>query len=539
MDNHLAPQKAQGLADVTYSLPMRPRTRRNDDAPSASSFATTVTPDSRKIDRFQLQDLIVGDSNCGLWRAFDERLKRRVSLRVIPRSDPRHDALATAARSAAQVLDRRVAGVIDVIETETELVIVAEWIDGITLEEMLRSPMSVSKSLSITRGVADAVDAIHRAGTTHGRLRPASVMVTDEGEIRLRGHCIDAQVFGIAPGDNAVSADIHGIGAIMTACLTARWPGMPPTSLRSAPMVGGHTATPSQLRADLPPEFDSFCIRSLAAVRGPDTVPSRTPFNSVTAQRTALAAMVEGSPRIHLLTDQSAHNTAHNHNASHDLHPESKHRNAKRAVGTMLGLGIAASLAAVGGVLLLAHDTTKQTTPTSAFARDGQAGVVQNQQASADLSTARPIPLEKILPIASVSAFMPYDGGIVQGGFANYTLDPDPTTAWSTKLFKQSNIPLSSAQGLLVDLGWPRPVSVVEIGLSGNSTGLQIRTSDKLHEQAADFKLRSEVTEAPTALTVREPRAMNARYILVLLTNLPQREFGFQGGIRTIQIRGE
>ena len=133
-----------------------------------------------------------------LWRAYDERLHRMVALRLVDSQDPLHDDLRAAACAAARVVDRRVVRVLDVLDHEGTLVIVTEWVDAIPLEQLLTTSMTPTQSVEVTRRVAEAIGHIH-SGVTHGRVRPASVMIDKDGEVRVRGHMIDARIYGIDP----------------------------------------------------------------------------------------------------------------------------------------------------------------------------------------------------------------------------------------------------------------------------------------------------------------------------------------------------
>ena len=167
---------------------------------------------------------------------------------------------------------------------------------AIPLEQLLTTAMTPAQSVEVTRRVGEAISHIHAAGITHGRVRPASVMIDKEGEVRLRGHMIDARIYGIEPGSDPAAADISGLGAIMTACLTGRWPGSSPTALPAVPIVAkAGEPFPSQLRADLPDSLDTFVIRAMAAVPSPETIPSRHSFPDAPSALECLAGIHEGS----------------------------------------------------------------------------------------------------------------------------------------------------------------------------------------------------------------------------------------------------
>ncbi|MGV1079624.1 MAG: hypothetical protein ACOYD1_07200 [Candidatus Nanopelagicales bacterium] len=495
-----------------------------------------------RIGRFRLDDLIFGDRHAGLWRAYDERLKRAVSVRIVPASDPRQQALRAAALQAARVVDRRVAQVLDVIDFDTELVIVAEWVEGINLEEILTQPLNPARSIAIAREVAAAVAAIHAAGASHGRIRPACVLVTDGGEVRLRGHCIDAQLWGTSPGHDPEAADIYGIGALLMACLTTRWPCQPATNLRSVPVFGDRVATPSQLQADLSPDINDFVIRSLSAVPRASGFNVEGRFSSVESARRALGSLSDAPAWTGVVPIVSVPSTA-------KPHPSGR-RVARRGLGVVVALAVIITCTAIGGALLIAGGSDQAASAESSNA--GAAGTTDNPTIqpralalpgsapeAAIPKGVRPVPLERELPINSASSFDPNGNGIVSGGFANYAIDEDPASAWYTAVFPSHRQGLKAASGILIDLGFPRAVRAVDLGLIGNDSDLQVRVGDRRAPSAAGYKKLYAAKAAPGELTVREPRPVVTRYVLVLLTAVPLRLEGYRGGVTSVIVWGD
>lgn len=505
-----------------------------------SVMVQSAQTDRRRIGRFRLDDLVAGDETGGLWRAYDELLGRTVSLRLVPESDPRQEALRVAACTAARVADRHVASVLDVLDHESTLVIVSEWVDGIPLDQFLAKPMDQARSLEVTREVASAIAAIHATGSTHGRLRPASVMIGSSGEVRVRSAGIDAQLWGIAPGTDPAAADIHGVGAILTACLTTRWPGSPKSRLRSAPVIGGRTPTPSQLRADIPEEIDDFVVRAFASVPSKLNVPTNQPFENITEVREALGA---------LKADSGANET---------FVPAAPRRGrsaviAKRAFALLGGVAAIAVLIAFGSRLAVSGPSpladAALSTPTAKPSVQPRTAKLpsQAQSASADESgsvlspsqslPASPLPAEQTFPIAAVSSLEQPDG-LVTGGSTINAVDTDLSSAWFTKTYSAPVFPRHEGAGLLIDLGEPRPIRVVDLALVGAYTDVEIRTSNDAGTRIANYTKDAALTGAPSRVTVREPTPVTARYVLVVLNGLPLAENGYRGGIANVSVRG-
>ncbi len=518
-----------------------------------------MTRDAPTIGRFRLEDHINGDATSGLWRAHDQLLKRTVSVRLIPSSDPQQEQMRTAALAAARVVDRRVAAVIDVLDLEGTLVIVSEWVDGIPLEQLLATPIPAGRAIHITSEVALAVEAIHNAGVTHGRIRPASVMITDEGEVRLRGHCLDAKRFGISPGFEPVNADISCIGALMMACLTGYWPGMTPAALPQAPVLGGKRTVPSQLRADITKDLDTFVIRAMAAVPSSETVESSNPFTTATSAVTALTGLSTGESLIPFREITGGPEDIH---GDRPAPPPSRATTFKRAVAMSLAIFVAAAGLLIGSRLLMNTDPTISSTSSSVPSADGrppagtaapespgEAGATGSLGGAADglaVGTPRLLPpaatgviVESDLPIVSVSTIQPYGAGITTRDAPGRAVDGDRTTAWLTPFYDQVPETTSGAAGIVLDLGTKRQIRTVNLGLVGNNTNLELLYANKLSPNIADYKRMRSVVGAPAIVSLREPAPIPARYVAIMLTSVPVQADGFRGGINFVQLSGQ
>lgn len=506
--------------------------REHADGPYAGVTQSPEDSHPTHIGRFRLEDQILGGHGKRLWRAYDELLGRMVALRLVDPSDPLHDDLRTAACSAARVVDRSVVQVLDVLDFEGTLVIVTEWVDAIPLEQLLTTAMTPAQAVEVTRRVAEAIGHIHNAGVTHGRVRPACVMIDKDGEVRLRGHMIDARIYGIAPGHDPAAADISGLGAIMTACLTGRWPGDTPTALAAVPIVAGKRAVPSQLRADLPQRLDSFVIRAMAAAPGPLTLPASNAFTSAGAALNGLTGLYEGSGSLRRLNKRSRPNSAA------PAHPPLRATVSKVAKRT--GLAVIA-LVAIFAIALAGARLFPQGAEPSAVGGQQRASIETQAIAAPPGPAANGglPPGEQILPINDVFALLPKKKGVVAGGAAAAAVDDNPASAWQTNRYNQSALTTNQAGGIVIDLGQVRQIKVVNVGLVGNNSGVELRVSERLGKKPLDYQLLQKVKGASTDITMREARPLATRYLLVLLTAVPKATGKkYQGGISSIQVRG-
>ena len=96
-----------------------------------------------------------------------------------------------------------------------------------------------------------------RRASPHAHVRPSAVMITDTGEVRVRGLGVDRALYGVEPELDPELADVHGAGAILYAGLTGRWPGRRrcgPDARRALARRGGRIPWPSRVVADVPPD---------------------------------------------------------------------------------------------------------------------------------------------------------------------------------------------------------------------------------------------------------------------------------------------
>lgn len=524
----------------------RAQARGADSALDATVNLTGTA--SVQVGRFRLDDQILGDATGGLWRAFDEVLKRMVLLRLIPPTNPDQDNLRIAACAAARVVDPSVARVLDVLDHNNTLVIVSEWAEGIPLEQLVAGGMAPARALQITSEVAQALENIHNAGTAHGRVRPASVLINEDDSVRLRGHTVDARLWGICPGNDPVAADISGLGSILMACLTGRWGGDAPSSLPMAPVVGGKRALPSQLRADLDPAFDEFVVRAMAAVPGPEIRNHPHPFETIHSARENLATL-------------TATRTSHSSTGPQSVIPRGATKTAssstviKRAFGVAVVASVLLATAFYGARLILPASTSatnavaaptatpsaQSVAPTPAASTEAAAQTAVTNQFAITLPTpAAPTApaVEQVLPVFDVQTLQGKGGGLTKADFPGFAADADPATAWYTPIYKASKHTPKGASGIVLDLGTPRPINAVSLGLIGNNTDVMIKTSDTLESLASDYKLMATANSAPALTTIRVPNPVTARYVLVLLTAVPWSAGGYRGGITTVHVQG-
>ena len=320
------------------------------------------------VDRYVLGVLVSSTGTIQVWQGWDPALERYVSVRLIPLSDPRAPLAAQAARQAATVDERRLVGVLDVMDAvrlgdADYVAIVNEWVEGTNLADLYEDregePIDAPEALTLVHQVALAVLASQSQGVPHGRLRPASLLLadapfdlvdlaSDADSVRIRGLAVDAVLWPRPalpfPDVEAppVDSDVHGVGCLLYAAVTGRWPEGLVDGMSPAPRSGDRLLPPSQVVAAVPPVVDALCMRAIdprvsgdwPAKRG------RAPYADLAALATALGAALGSRPR----RDQWASEA----DLDDEPRPMSAGRRAARAVARLAVA--AAALTIVGGV---------------------------------------------------------------------------------------------------------------------------------------------------------------------------------------------
>ncbi|MEV8631185.1 serine/threonine-protein kinase [Streptosporangium sp. NPDC051023] len=198
-----------------------------------------------------------------VWRARDELLHREVAIKEVllsrnlteaERAETRERTLREA-RAAARLSHPSIVAVHDVVAQEGRPWIVMDLIRGRSLDRVIRGdgPLPPQRVAAIGVAVLDALSLAHSRGIMHRDVKPANIMLADDGEVLLTDFGIatvegDAQLTSadsligspgyIAPerlrGGDDPAADLWSLGATLYAAVEGRGPfqrGIPVATL--------------------------------------------------------------------------------------------------------------------------------------------------------------------------------------------------------------------------------------------------------------------------------------------------------------------
>ncbi|MFF9844400.1 serine/threonine-protein kinase [Streptomyces sp. NPDC013740] len=158
--------------------------------------------------RYRLLD-VLGEGGMGtVWRARDEVLGREVAVKEVraPAGLPTEDRERLFARlereawAAARVSHRSAVTVYDVVTEDGRPWIVMELVRGLTLAETLEAegPLPPRRAAAVGADVLAALRAAHEAGVLHRDVKPANVLLANDGRVVLTDFGI-AAVAGTSP----------------------------------------------------------------------------------------------------------------------------------------------------------------------------------------------------------------------------------------------------------------------------------------------------------------------------------------------------
>lgn len=267
----------------------------------------------------------VGEGGMGVvYRATDTMLGRDVALKFIlhgPRFDSAGGArLRREAQALAALNHPAILTIYEIGEVEGAPFLALEWVDGGSLHDATHDgPLTVSEFWRIAVPLAEALGAAHARGIVHRDVKPANVLLTPDGRVKLadfglariaeqdqdltRTAGITGTFAYMSPEqaggeETGAASDVFSFGVVAYELLTGRRPfeGRGPAAIMAAIVQGRYTPVRAA-RGDVPPAVAAVVERCLA--RTPDAR-----FRTGEEVARALEAAAADGPAAHASGDQ-------------------------------------------------------------------------------------------------------------------------------------------------------------------------------------------------------------------------------------------
>jgi serine/threonine-protein kinase len=299
---------------------------------------TAITEGTVIGGRYRLDARLARGGMAEVWLGHDDVLNRAVAVKVLlphlAADGAFHTRFHREAMAAARLSHPHIVSIYDTCSTDDCEAIVMELVRGPTLREVLddRGSLSPRRAIAIARQVADALAHAHASGLVHRDVKPANILLADDGRVLVSD-------FGIAKAAEEVSdlteagqivgtakylspeqvqglpldgrADVYALGVVLYEMLCGR----PPFSADSSTATALQRLTtdplrPRQIRAGLSRDLEDVVLKAMA--RNPeDRYPSAA----------ALCSALDGIDLRHLEDDTGPDSATGGFTVEHDHTP--------------------------------------------------------------------------------------------------------------------------------------------------------------------------------------------------------------------------
>ncbi|MEQ9077738.1 MAG: serine/threonine-protein kinase [Sandaracinaceae bacterium] len=281
---------------------------------------------------YEIRGLLGRGGMGSVYDAWDAKLERRVALKVAHAELTKHrqfrDAFLDEARAMAELDDPRIVPVYAFGHEDGRSFLVMKLVGGPSLERYIleHQPVPPVRAAQIVHDMAAGLDVLHRAGRVHGDVKPANVLLDENGRASLtdlglshRLGAIDAEIVRGTPGYMAPerirgdalpaeaqrSQDVYALTVVAHQMLTGARPfrGSSREEILRQHLESSPPA-PSRTIPTLPMELDRVVLRGMAKLpkdRWPDALSFAEAFTLAATPRRLIWVVDDDADHAELL----------------------------------------------------------------------------------------------------------------------------------------------------------------------------------------------------------------------------------------------
>ena len=173
------------------------------------------------LGRFTLRGLLGAGGMGQVYRAEDNTLKRVVAIkRMAPQlqfEERDRKRFLKEAQRASALNHPNIAAIYDVLEVKGEILLVMEYVEGVTLRQRLRKPISIEEFLDVAIQCAEGLGAAHQQHIVHGDIKPDNIMLTPAMRVKILDFGVAKRFAHFDPNDatESLTASLSGTPAYM------------------------------------------------------------------------------------------------------------------------------------------------------------------------------------------------------------------------------------------------------------------------------------------------------------------------------------
>jgi serine/threonine-protein kinase len=215
--------------------------------------------------------------------ARDTWIDKKVAIKVPHRQNGGPDDLLQEPRLLAALDHPNIVGILTAERVDGCFFIVMEYIKGESLEAVLdrEKSLDLPRAVTYTLQILKGVDHAHEASILHRDLRPANVLVSESGVLKVadfgtsrlleKSHA--TTVIGSPPymapeqfkGRAVLASDIYSVGVMLYQMLTGTLPYFSPNPAQLEKLVAQGRLTPPKLRNNqIPREISDIVMKALS-----------------------------------------------------------------------------------------------------------------------------------------------------------------------------------------------------------------------------------------------------------------------------------